>query len=489
MAHHGGNMRQLAQEYMKEGTDTFFENRLEEAALLVQNAIHLFKKSADYEGYTRALNLMGVIYAATGNETMAIDYYIEGLECAIDNHYDNLVALFYNNIGSRYQELNEHSKAIEYFNRAAKDLDSPASLSEPRHDVWCLVTYMNLAVSYRQIRDYKNANRCIELSEPYMSCDGADTYKYSFLISKCQLYWVTGKRDYVYQHLGELLESGSNDSNAPDYVQDMRNLCSLLKQMKEYSHWEEAICDFEQYANEQNSVYFKLIQTEMWMEYYQTIGEMKKYIHLCVEHMELYQRQKEITDKERASAIDIKIELRKKEAERKRAEEKSTTDALTGLGNRYLMEENAKRFLGEILQKKERVTVGVLDIDCFKQHNDTYGHIHGDECLRKVARILEETVGSDGSVYRFGGDEFVLFLLSGDPDHVKDVAERIADHVAEADMENINSMVTPKITISQGYCCFIPEETEGVDDLIEHADKALYYVKKHGRNGYHVIVE
>ena len=86
----------------------------------------------------------------------------------------------------------------------------------------------------------------------------------------------------------------------------------------------------------------------------------------CVWHMRnLYKRQKAIDAKDRATAIDIKVQLREKEAERKRVETMSVTDALTGLGNRYSLEREAVHIIRDA--GGERITVGVLDIDCFKQ--------------------------------------------------------------------------------------------------------------------------
>ena len=106
------HIQKLADEYYEEGRARFFDHKLEEAAMLVQNALHLYKKCDDMLKYATALNLLGVIYGATGNETMAVDYLVEGLECAIDYQLNNITTLFYNNIGSRYQELGEHWSAI-----------------------------------------------------------------------------------------------------------------------------------------------------------------------------------------------------------------------------------------------------------------------------------------------------------------------------------------------------------------------------------------
>ena len=213
------------------------------------------------------------------------------------------------------------------------------------------------------------------------------------------------------------------------------------------------------------------------MDYYQTVGNEERYVELCVAHADLYKRQKAIDAKDRATAIDIKIQLREKEAERKRVETMSVTDALTGLGNRYSLEREAVHIIRDA--GSERITVGVLDIDCFKQLNDTYGHIQGDRCLKVVADILKEAVMDCGHVYRFGGDE----------NRIEEIAEAILQKIAEVGIANEHSVVQPNLTISQGYACFVPEGTESGARLIEHADKALYYVKRNSRNAYYIIRE
>ena len=157
------------------------------------------------------------------------------------------------------------------------------------------------------------------------------------------------------------------------------------------------------------------------MDYYQTVGNEERYVELCVAHADLYKRQKAIDAKDRATAIDIKVQLREKEAERKRVETMSVTDALTGLGNRYSLEREAVHIIRDA--GGERITVGVLDIDCFKQLNDTYGHIQGDRCPKVVADILKEAVMDCGHVYRFGGDEFVMLFPAGMENRIEEIAE------------------------------------------------------------------
>lgn len=482
-------MNQLADEYYNEGRQTFNDGRLSEAAVLIQKAIQLYQKCGNWKQYVTAMNLMGVIYAAIGNETMAIDYYLEGLECAIDNQFRILIALFYNNIGSRYQELGEHRRAIEYFLKSVRELENETAPKEKNDSLWHLITYLNLQTSYWELEEYDVAYEYLQKAERYLTEEIEETYHCTFLTAKCRLLWDRGEKEYVYRHLEELLNSAEHDDNASDHVQNMKSLCSLLRDMEEFEGWKRVIDSFEQYSREQGTVYCRLILTEMQMEYYRVIGEMQKYIRLCVDHTELYQKQREIVDKERAAAIDIKIELRNKEAERKQAEAKSTTDALTGLGNRYLLDHEAAKIFAEASREGTVISVGVLDIDYFKQHNDTYGHIQGDTCLQRVAKVLAETARGIGQVYRFGGDEFVMLLEEGDSSRVEQIAESVKQCLAREQIKNENSRVIPEITISQGYVCFVPKGGETAGELIKHADVALYHVKENGRNGYHIITE
>lgn len=479
-------MEKLAGEYLEEGLQKLNDNKLDQAALLVQNALHLFKRVGNIRMYARSLNAMGVVYAAIGNETMSVDYYLEGLEYAINYHLNDIITVFYNNIGSRYRELNEHKKAIEYFLKSEKELSNPECKEQERYISWCLITYLNLAGSYMALEKYILAEECLNRARTYLSEEINEMYRLSFMVTELHLYWEIGRTDYVREHIGELVDTAIQKASSSDYVEDMTEVCTLLKKMEEYEKWKQVILCFEAFAKEQGSVYYQLILTEMWMEYYKCAGDMQRYIHLCVDHAELYQKQKNITDKERAAAIDIKIELQEKEAARRKAELKSSTDSLTGLGNRYMLEIDMNKIFEDAKKGGSNIAVGVLDVDCFKQQNDTYGHMRGDDCLCKVANILEKVINEHGKAYRFGGDEFVLLVYNGEEEIVEHIAEKIKKELHQLQLENINSVVLPEVTISQGYVCMQPQEEENGTNLLQYADKALYQVKKNGRNGYYI---
>ena len=90
-------------------------------------------------------------------------------------------------------------------------------------------------------------------------------YHYTVLIFKCRLLWQMGKGDYVYEYMEDLLASGEKDSNASDYLNDMKDLCQLFRDMKEYEYWKQTISAVETYTIDQKTVFFQLFLTELWM--------------------------------------------------------------------------------------------------------------------------------------------------------------------------------------------------------------------------------
>lgn len=92
----------------------------------------------------------------------------------------------------------------------------------------------------------------------------------------------------MYEYMEDLLASGEKDSNASDYLNDMKDLCQLFRDMKEYEYWKQTISAVETYTIDQKTVFFQLFLTELWMDYYQTVGNEERYVELCVAHADLY---------------------------------------------------------------------------------------------------------------------------------------------------------------------------------------------------------
>lgn len=483
------NIIETADEYINRGLEAFSEKRLSEAASIVSDALQLLKKTDEWKVYAKALNILGVIYAAMGNETMAIDCYLDGLDIAEEHDAYDLLFLFYNNIGSRYQELQNHEKAVYYFRCAEQRLEVAEEKEDERYAYWCIVNSLNLTESYCAIGQYEEAEEYLKQAERVLVGDVREDYIYSFMLSKAQLYLKTGRKSYIYENLENLFECALADKNNVDFVQNMTEACAILLELEEYEYLKKMINIFDDYAKVQGTVFYRMTAIDLWMEYYKALGEEEEYQKLCVERAKLRKEEQDMLNQEKIAAIDTKIELRIKEAEKRRAENQAMLDPLTGLWNRLRLRKDSAEMFARKSKRDARMALGVLDIDCFKAQNDTYGHIQGDRCLREVADIMKRVVGEFGEVYRYGGDEFVLLLHDGDEKAVTEIAQSISNLLKKEHIANENSVAERILTVSQGYVSFVPEKTEELIDYLRIADQELYQVKERGRNNYSIVVK
>lgn len=155
-------------------------------------------------------------------------------------------------------------------------------------------------------------------------------------------------------------------------------------------------------------------------------------------------------------------------------------DVLTGLPNRRLFLDRLNISLSQARRDKHMLAVLFVDLDQFKQVNDTLGHKAGDELLVGVTERMKSCLRESDTLARFGGDEFAVILPAiSDADAANNVARKFLDSCAKPMKINGGEL---NVTASMGISIF-PDDGEDVDDLLHHADSAMYRVKKAGRNG------
>ncbi len=169
-------------------------------------------------------------------------------------------------------------------------------------------------------------------------------------------------------------------------------------------------------------------------------------------------------------------------------EEKVRLDALTQLANRLALDEAVRQEWERAQLRGMPLTVLMIDVDHFKAYNDRYGHVAGDLCLQRVARTLAGAAQRAGElVARYGGEEFAVLLPDCDELQALAVAQRLCTAVRELGLEHLGSVVAPVVTVSIGLACLRGGEAalagaQGVRQLFERADAALYQAKQAGRD-------
>ncbi|MCR8631074.1 diguanylate cyclase [Paenibacillus radicis (ex Xue et al. 2023)] len=161
----------------------------------------------------------------------------------------------------------------------------------------------------------------------------------------------------------------------------------------------------------------------------------------------------------------------------------STIDALTGVANRRGFDECFHKEWRHGLRFSSPLSIILLDIDYFKRYNDTYGHLEGDLCLKRVANSLKKSVKRPNDfIARYGGEEFVIVLPATDLQGANIVANQMRAHIESLQIPNIRSEPALCITISLGVATVVPSAEMNPSELFIRADKALYQAKHEGRN-------
>jgi two-component system, cell cycle response regulator len=161
----------------------------------------------------------------------------------------------------------------------------------------------------------------------------------------------------------------------------------------------------------------------------------------------------------------------------------SNLDGLTKIANRRALDDYLDREYRRLQREQQSISIIMVDIDYFKLYNDTYGHPQGDQCLIKVAQLLQRSVNRPTDfVARYGGEEFTIVLPNTDAPGAIYLARQIQKNLANLELEHSTHRSSDRITVSMGVASSIPEVGTSYHEIILAADAALFQAKEQGRN-------
>ncbi len=161
----------------------------------------------------------------------------------------------------------------------------------------------------------------------------------------------------------------------------------------------------------------------------------------------------------------------------------SSQDGLTGIANRRYFDQFLSNEWRRAIRNGSSVSLIMIDIDFFKAYNDFYGHLEGDECLKRVAQEIQKTLKRSSDIAaRYGGEEFAAVLPGTDLKGAAKIAELIQENIISLNIKHEKSSVMDCVTVSLGVASEIPAIDSSHEELIKKADSALYKAKQWGRN-------
>lgn len=274
-----------------------------------------------------------------------------------------------------------------------------------------------------------------------------------------------------------------------DVFDDFYEMCQLLVELDKDNELWDIINILEDLAKKAKIINLQRKLIALKIKYYRMHQDNAGYLQaagLYYELTEMMERENQymITNmiNVRSSLERAKERSRKVEAANKQLQKKSETDQLTGLSNRYRLNDHSEEIFARCKDRSKPLAVEILDIDYFKQYNDNYGHQAGDNCIMAIADQLKKMQNDHIFCARYGGDEFIIIYEGMSEREVFEAADRLRSSIMDLRIEHLYSAALPIVTISQGICYDIPEGENRCWDYLHTADMMLYRVKNKSRN-------
>lgn len=486
------------------------ENNKQGARLLEEYVTNV--KGLKAESKVRLYGNIGQLYSIDGDYSVALQYCWRGLELLESSplipNRSKYMSKFLAVLGDNAYGLEQYQTAIEYYEqsleifqkREDEDLLADASLA-----------LVNEGAAYLELGQHKKVLSVLdELEEliPKIPESQKDDIQILWGNLRAQLYMNEGNLEQAEYELEAAKELLNTDDVEYSLNKDVYLDYSYARLYKEQGKFDEALELYRQIVTRSADAGLGLEKNAYsdMADIYMQENNMNAYIETreqYVEVIELKNQQLGTDYMEYSEKVHQYYSLTEQHQIRKiiiavisvigimiladivfwliKWRKKSYTDPMSKLHNReYLtryMRKNKKKLAGKPL------TLLMIDIDYFKQYNDYYGHVQGDNGIKALAEILAESVRKKDLVIRYGGEEMLVILQETTADCAKDMAERVRKNLADKHISHEKSKVSDRLTVSMGiYTVYY--NGEDIFELIEKADELLYQAKRKGRDCY-----
>ena len=484
--------RLLGFAYFHLGETYYLLNEIDQLFRTISRSLTYLENTEQHELVARAYNILAITSVNRGNAPFAMDYYLNSLAYCNQYHLDEVGIMVNINIGTLYNNYGEYQKAQHYFELAYQTLISHTQIRDYYN--YLMNVYLGMANGFLareqllKAQEYENRalKECFEyLDEVGQTC---------FLCFQARLYQSMGKTAQRDECMKQIHHRVHQKMIVLDIFDDFYSYCEMLFEICHYDEMLSVLVWLEELAKKIQIVHLQKRLLLIRIRYYRFREENDAYLKACARYYELTELSEKENQYMLSSTLNMRYALEETtkrrlmvEIENRMLQQKSETDALTGLANRFRLNEYSEESFQRALDKQHYFAVEILDIDFFKQYNDNYGHQQGDICIRRIAAAIR-SMERHGDVFcaRYGGDEFILIYEGYSKDQVYVLAEELKSNIMEMDIQHEFSQVSSAVTISQGICCDIPKEENKVWDYLHTADIMLYKGKKISRNSIHI---
>ena len=470
-----------------EGFDCYMNAQLDLSMVLMSEALKYLSMAESWRMASHCYSCMGNIAAFQGDTSLAIDCYIKSLEMARTHDIQTVEYNVRSNIANIHMTLSDYKNALKMLASSEKLIEDGLQVPSDQR----AVVLANLCICNTQTGELDLAGSYLNAVKEIIGAEPSDMDRVMICILETQYYNRTGDiaaRDAAIRGLCDLSLVNLNVYDSLNELTAHANLLLDIGKLEEFNSLAARMEELSDNPTVRRSC------LELRMKQCRLSGDDAGYAKLAVEYYDVAQQRETERNRIVSHNIVTRIRLEEEESRRKEAEqsnvvlrERSEHDPLTGLNNRYKLNELSEAAFQRAYLSKKPLTVEILDIDCYKKFNDNYGHQAGDDCLIQIAgaiRSMEEFPRIHTA--RYGGDEFVIVYEEYSKEEVEGLAATLRQKILDLNIEHKFNTAADHVTISQGLFHAIPVAGNKLWDFMYSADMALYIVKSRSRDSFHV---
>lgn len=455
----------------------------------VTNALSYLSKVEEWELMARCYNFLGIFSVNHGNAAIGLDYYLNALQCCKKGDVEAFASTVKINRGVLNIIYGRYDDAIQVLQEAFDYYSKHPELS--RFDDYMICVYENMAKAYLCKGDLIEAKCCFENIHAEHGEYLEDEIMLTVLATEAMYYHFAGKDEKCQDRIARIHEELTPNMPIMDMFDDFYDYCKILLERDCKEEFWKLIDIMEPMVKSLDITNLILKILGLKIQYYRKHQMNAEYLQAAALYYEYSERAAVENRTMMNNVLNLRrtleeVNLEKQEIEEKNVilQVKSETDALTGLSNRFRLNDYSEEAFQRALENGTSLAVEILDMDNFKGYNDFYGHQRGDECIQLVATAVKSMEEFGAFTARYGGDEFVLIYEGKTKEDMVEYAAELRKRVMALGIEHRVSKISNIMTISQGICWDIPVEGNRMWDYLHASDDMLYRVKQRKRNNF-----
>lgn len=453
-----------------------------------------FRNSDRNDCLARTYHMMGTACGSGGSRFLALSHFHTGMEYAESCGDSYALALLCADIAYTLLCMKRYREAADNYDRAVREFgraDDP--LYQEKERIRCLIECGFCRLILGQNGEALAIRE--QIQEALERCPDRDGIRFSLRAFEACCEMARGNHGRA----GELANALVGDARQGDSTRELERMAVTVADYldrKGYYFWlNQLIRILDDRKFEKGSAVY-LDMYPYVSRYLLEENRTEEYLSYTRTYLKLYRQYLEDGNAMTGRLLELQEKLWSKEMEQRsiresnqRLEEIALYDSLTNLPNRAYLNEYLSQRFEEASARCRPFGVELMDIDYFKEYNDTYGHLEGDVCIESVAGVLHGVENDNVFCARYGGDEFMIVYSDMSVHEIRMVAETIQRNIRNLEIPREDGGPVTRVTVSQGIFIRVPEEENREWDFNSAADVALYQAKQEGRNCYRISTE